>query len=72
VYSSEVADGSIQTGDIGVASSTLRPAGKASFGDLFVDVVSDGGYIDHGTQVEVIRVSGNRIVVRPAVGDSTA
>ena len=55
----------VQEGEIGVAASTLRPAGKASFGDQFLDVVSDGGYIDHGTQVEVIRVAGNRIVVRP-------
>lgn len=57
--------GPVNAGDIGVAASTLRPSGKASFGDHFVDVVSDGGYIDHGTQIEVIRVAGNRIIVRP-------
>lgn len=71
VYQSGEVSAAIQRGDVGIASSTLRPAGKASFGDLFVDVVSDGGYIDHGTQVEVIRVSGNRIVVRPT-DESTA
>ena len=59
------ADGPVNPGDIGIAASTLRPAGKASFGELFLDVVSDGGYIDHGTEIEVIRVAGNRIVVRP-------
>jgi membrane-bound ClpP family serine protease len=29
-----------------------------------MDVVSDGAYVDHGTQVEVIRIAGNRIIVR--------
>ncbi len=57
--------GPVKTGEIGVAASTLRPSGKASFGDHFLDVVSDGGFIDHGTEVEVIRVAGNRIIVRP-------
>jgi membrane-bound serine protease (ClpP class) len=29
-----------------------------------VDVVSDGEFIEAGTPIEVIRVDGNRIVVR--------
>lgn len=65
------ANGPVQTGDVGVASSTLRPAGKATFGEQFLDVVSDGGYIDHGTKIEVIRVAGNRIVVRPIGSDES-
>ena len=36
------------------------------FGDKYVDVVSDGAYIDHGTKIEVIRLVGNRIIVRSA------
>ena len=60
------AGGPVMAGDIGMAASTLRPAGKATFGEHFLDVVSDGGYIDHGTSVEVVRVAGNRIIVRPA------
>lgn len=65
-------DGPVSAGDVGIASSTLRPAGKATFGDQFLDVVSDGAYIDHGTQIEVIRVAGNRIIVRPVVPEETA
>jgi membrane-bound ClpP family serine protease len=38
------------------------------FGDKYLDVVSDGAYIDHGTAVEVIRVAGNRIIVRTSSG----
>lgn len=65
VYNSVAADVVVVEGDKGVSVSTLRPSGKASFGDHFLDVVSDGGYIDHGMEIEVIRVAGNRIIVRP-------
>ena len=58
--------GPISLGMIGMTSSSLRPTGKAMFGDKYVDVVSDGAYIDHGTKIEVIRLVGNRIIVRSA------
>lgn len=48
----------------GTTSSVLRPAGKAWIGDELVDVVSDGPYIDAGSPVEVVEVTGNRVVVR--------
>ena len=51
-------------GAIGTTSTTLRPAGVVKFGDKFVDVVSDGGYIPAGTRVQVIQVEGTRIVVK--------
>ena len=51
-------------GEIGVCSSALRPAGKVVFGDRFLDVVSDGAYIDAGSSVEVVQVVGHRVVVR--------
>lgn len=52
-------------GAIGVTTTVLRPAGIARFGDQFVDVVSEGGYTESGTRVQVIEVEGNRIVVKP-------
>jgi membrane-bound serine protease (ClpP class) len=51
-------------GAIGTANTTLRPAGVVKFGDKFVDVVSDGGFIPAGTRVQVIQVEGTRIVVK--------
>jgi membrane-bound ClpP family serine protease len=51
-------------GAIGVAATPLRPAGKTQFGDTFVDVVAEGGYIMPGTRVQVIEVEGNRVVVK--------
>jgi len=52
-------------GDVGRAVTTLRPAGKARFDERHIDVVAEGAFIDAGTTVEVTRVSGNRVVVRP-------
>lgn len=51
-------------GAIGVATTVLRPAGTVQFGDEFVDVVSDGGFIPPGTRVQVVEVEGTRIVVK--------
>lgn len=54
----------VGVGDWGIAESPLRPAGKAIFGDAYLDVVADGSFVDKGKQVRVIQISGNRIVVR--------
>ncbi len=51
-------------GAIGTSTTPLRPAGVVRFGDKFVDVVSDGGFIAAGTRVQVIDVEGTRIVVK--------
>ncbi|MBL7039029.1 MAG: peptidase [Pirellulaceae bacterium] len=54
----------IQVGDWGVAASPLRPAGKARFADHYLDVLTDGSYVDSGQQVRIIEIRGARIVVR--------
>lgn len=54
----------VAVGDQGVAESPLRPAGKACFGDEFVDVVTDGSYVERGRTVRIIEISGNRVMVR--------
>mgnify|MGYP002725589042 CR=1 FL=1 len=54
----------VGVGDWGVAESPLRPAGKAVFGEEYVDVVTDGSFVSAGQQVRVIKISGNHIVVR--------
>ncbi|MCD8352039.1 MAG: ATP-dependent Clp protease proteolytic subunit [Planctomycetaceae bacterium] len=52
------------TGRTGVAETTLRPAGKVRLdsGEL-LDVVTDGVYIEEGTNVVVREAAPNRIVV---------
>jgi membrane-bound ClpP family serine protease len=51
-------------GAIGLAVTPLRPAGKVQFGDEYVDVVAESGYVVPGTRVQVIEIEGNRIVVK--------
>jgi len=58
-------------GRAGVAVSPLRPAGIAQIDGERVDVVSDGAFVESGQRIEVMRVDGNRIVVR-LVRDSAA
>ncbi len=54
-----------KVGDIGIASTTLRPAGKAMFGEVLMDVVSDSEFINSGTRVKVLHVEGMKVVVEP-------
>ncbi len=47
----------------GVAVTDLRPSGTVLISSMRLDVVTDGEYIESGTPVVVIAVTGNRIVV---------
>lgn len=63
---------SISIGDWGRSESLLRPAGRAIFAGQSFDVVSDGEFIDPGTQIRVVTIQGNRIVVSAIESDSDA
>jgi membrane-bound serine protease (ClpP class) len=65
-YASAPASDRQWLGKQGTAVSPLRPAGIADIEGKRVDVVSEGEWIDATTPIEVIRVDGNRIVVRHA------
>jgi len=54
----------VNVGDEGEVISTLRPAGRAKFGDAVVDVITVAEFISKGTRVEIIEIHGNRVVVR--------
>lgn len=58
------ADKTYLNGLEGVATSDLRPAGVARFGNERVDVVSEGDFIPVGTTIRVLRVEGMRVTVR--------
>ena len=51
-------------GKSGHSLSFLRPAGKAKIDGRVVDVVSDGPFIPEGSEIEVVQINGNRVVVR--------
>jgi len=48
----------------GLSITPLRPAGTARINDQRVDVVADGELIPPNSRIRVIRVDGNRVVVR--------
>jgi len=56
-------DSKAAVGDTGTASTVLRPAGKAMIGAAYLDVTTDGDFIDPGTPIVVTRVRGARITV---------
>lgn len=51
-------------GQEGIAQSKLRPAGIAEIGGRRIDVVSEGGFIEAGAAVKVMKVEGRRVVVQ--------
>jgi membrane-bound serine protease (ClpP class) len=67
-YASAPESDRLWLGKTGTAVSPLRPAGIADIDGKRVDIVSQGEWIDSGAPIEVIRVDGNRIVVREARG----
>ena len=52
----------------GIALTALRPSGAAEIDHHRLDVVTEGEFLPAGTIVEVLRVEGNRIVVRQLAG----
>jgi membrane-bound serine protease (ClpP class) len=53
-------------GKVGIAHTSLRPAGTIMVDKERIDAISDGTFIDKCTEVLVIQVEGNRVVVEEA------
>ncbi|MHC4446636.1 MAG: NfeD family protein [Planctomycetota bacterium] len=56
----------LRPGDVGVAETDLRPAGRANFDGRLVDVKSIGSYIEQGTPIRVATVGRFVIEVEEA------
>ncbi len=54
-------------GENGIADSDLHPSGWIKVANQRVFVVSEGDFIEKGTQVQILSVDGNRIVVRELI-----
>jgi membrane-bound serine protease (ClpP class) len=52
-------------GKQGKTTTLLMPAGKARFGDDMIDVISQGEVIERDTNIRVLEVHGNRVIVEP-------
>ncbi len=53
------------TGEVGRATTDLRPSGRVALARGVVDAGSEGGFVEAGTEVRVVRVEGARAIVRP-------
>ena len=51
-------------GQLGIATSDLRPSGWAVVGTEKIFVVSEGEFVENGDDVKILSVDGNRVVVR--------
>ena len=58
-------------GIVGVAITPLRPAGKAKFEGMTLDVVTSGEFLPEGARVQVTRAEGLRILVRAVAAEQT-
>jgi membrane-bound serine protease (ClpP class) len=56
----------LQPGDLGVAHTGLRPAGRAAFGARIMDVQSLGGFIEKGIPVRIVSIGKYVIEVEEA------
>ncbi len=52
-------------GKYGITISQLRPAGVALIENERVNVISDGSYVDKNVPIEVVKVEGGKVIVRP-------
>lgn len=55
----------VQIGERGKASSRLTPIGSVRFDFGLMEAKSDEGFVDPGTEVEIIAVEQNEIIVKP-------
>jgi len=62
----------VSRGATGTATTDLRPSGRASLDGRPVDVTSEGGYVEAGTPVRVVRVEGARVFVRAVPPERSA
>ncbi|MFN3997908.1 NfeD family protein [Algoriphagus sp.] len=51
-------------GMVGTAVSDIKPIGKAAFGDVSYEVKSEGGFIEVGKTVSIIKIENNKILVK--------
>jgi membrane-bound ClpP family serine protease len=60
----EGVDEQVKEGDEGVCLGRLAPMGKVRVGDVVVEAQSPGGYIDANSEVVVVKVLKNKVIVK--------
>jgi membrane-bound ClpP family serine protease len=57
----------VAIGDRGVSVSRLTPMGKARFGEQFLEVKSYTGFVDQHTDIVVVGIEKDKIIVKPLI-----
>ncbi len=57
--------GNLSIGDLGVTVSRCAPMGKALFNNNFFEVSAYSDFIDEERKIEILKISGNKIFVKP-------
>jgi membrane-bound ClpP family serine protease len=55
----------IRPGDTGVTLTRLAPVGMVTVNNLTIEGKSIGGFLDPDTKIEVVKVLGTQIIVKP-------
>ena len=58
-----------KAGDTGIASSSISPTGKVNIGHKLFQASAEGGFIEKGSQIVVVRTEGHTVIVK-LLGDS--
>lgn len=56
-----------KVGDTGVAISRLAPMGTVEVNNLTIEAQSVGPFIDQSTEIEVVKVLRNKLIVKPKI-----
>jgi len=56
---------SVKPGDTALTVSRLAPMGKVMVNDLMFEAKSTGPYINQNTEVEIVKIEGNKLIVKP-------
>ena len=54
----------IKVGDQGITISRCAPMGKALVNDTYIEVSALSDFIDQESEIEIIRISGNKIYIK--------
>jgi membrane-bound ClpP family serine protease len=55
----------IQVGDTGKTIGRLAPSGKVKVNGEILEAQSTGGFVDHNTEIKVLKILMNKIIVEP-------
>lgn len=60
----EIDEKKLQPGTEGIALGRLAPTGNGKFGDEIVEVRSQQNFIDAGDEIVIVKIEGNKIIVK--------